>query len=72
MLEDYSFVSIETLLARTNLKIPVYQRPYKWTVRNVNQLIDDILFMSNRGKSKYRIGTVVLHKNSNGLDIVDG
>jgi hypothetical protein len=28
--------------------------------------------MSNRGKSKYRIGTVVLHENGNDLDIVDG
>ena len=26
-----------------NLSIPNYQRPYKWTIKNVQQLIDDLL-----------------------------
>ena len=25
------------------LQIPEYQRPYKWTAKNANQLLDDIL-----------------------------
>lgn len=55
---------------RLNLKIPEYQRPYKWTGKNVNNLIDDII--SNKEKSEYRLGTLVLHLFDQNLDIVDG
>ena len=53
-----------------NLRIPEYQRPYKWTEKNVNNLIDDII--SNKNKSEYRLGTLVLHLFDQNLDIVDG
>ena len=57
-----------------NLKIPEYQRPYKWTEKNVNNLIDDII--SNKNKSEYRLGTLVLHQtkenNDDIFEIVDG
>lgn len=46
--------------------IPPYQRPYKWTAKNVNQLITDILAF--RWRNQYRLGTLVLHNN----EIVDG
>lgn len=49
-----------------HLVIPTYQRPYKWTAKNVNQLITDIITFSN--KSSYRLGTLVLYNN----EIVDG
>lgn len=60
---------------RLNLKIPEYQRPYKWTEKNVNNLIDDII--SNKDKSEYRLGTLVLHQTKQEDDdyifeIVDG
>ena len=48
------------------LVIPHYQRPYKWTAKNVNQLITDVI--SFRDKKQYRLGTLVLH----GDEIVDG
>lgn len=63
-------ITIKELLSK-NLSIPEYQRPYKWTLKNVNQLIDDILVFKN--KSAYRLGTVVIHKkNENNIEIVDG
>ena len=54
-----------------NLKIPEYQRPYKWTGKNVNNLIDDII--SNKNKSEYRLGTLVLHqtKQEDHLNVLD-
>ncbi|MDC0611361.1 DUF262 domain-containing protein [Vibrio sp.] len=64
--------TISELLGR-KLKIPTYQRPYKWLPKHVNQLIDDIL--NHRTKSCYRLGTVVLHQekdDSSHFDIVDG
>ncbi len=48
------------------LSIPPYQRPYKWTSKNVNQLITDIITFKN--KKQYRLGTLVLHNG----EIVDG
>ncbi|MGM9774537.1 MAG: DUF262 domain-containing protein [Candidatus Egerieousia sp.] len=53
--------------------IPDYQRPYKWTSKNVNQLIDDILCFKDC--SEYRLGTLVLHSGTprnKQLNIVDG
>jgi hypothetical protein len=68
--EDPQIISVEDLLTKSALTIPDYQRPYKWSIKNVNQLIDDILL--HRDKSAYRIGTLVLHQNENELNIVDG
>ena len=46
--------------------IPPYQRPYKWTAKNVNQLINDLIAF--RERMQYRLGTLVLYQN----EIVDG
>lgn len=59
------------------LSIPDYQRPYKWTARNAIQLLDDIMEAMNANKETYRVGTLILHKDtdSEGTDrynIVDG
>lgn len=76
MREIPSFINIRSVLNEGRLTIPGYQRPYKWSVKNVNQLIDDIL--THRDKSAYRIGTLVLHQekdeinNKEKLNIVDG
>lgn len=45
------------------LDIPSYQRPYKWTTKNVNQLIDDIDESMKAEKELYRVGTLILHKH---------
>ena len=64
-------ITLTDLYRLGNLKIPEYQRPYKWIEKNVNNLIDDII--SNKDKSEYRLGTLVFHKNGGtDLDIVDG
>lgn len=59
------------------LTIPEYQRPYKWTARNAIQLLDDIIEARNENKEVYRVGTLILHKNTDikgkvKYDIVDG
>ena len=58
------------------LTIPSYQRPYKWSTKNVNQLIDDIMTFCEQGTQEYRLGTLVLHKlskePSSKMEIVDG
>ena len=56
------------------LQIPEYQRPYKWTAKNANQLLDDILDAKSENKEAYRVGTLILHAEgkSNCFNIVDG
>ena len=70
--EKAVIIKLKDLLSIENLDIPEYQRPYKWSLKNVNQLIDDILRFKN--KEAYRLGTVVVHKNSknNTVNIVTG
>ena len=68
--------SIDALLQK-ELIIPSYQRPYKWTDKNIIDLIFDIQksIEDNRKYSKfnYRVGTILLHKNGkNQFEIVDG
>jgi len=68
---EANVLSIQKLVANDRLKIPDYQRPYKWTVTNVNQFINDLLQHSD--KDQYRIGNMVVHANDDGMyDIVDG
>ena len=71
---DKAIVSVRALLAEPDLAIPAYQRPYKWTQKNLNALLNDLRLY--RDKSAYRLGTVVFHFHSDDgqeqLDIVDG
>ncbi len=51
------------------LKIPEYQRPYRWkSEKHVKQLLEDIENEIKKESEEYRIGTVILHDNN----IVDG
>ncbi len=57
---------------KKNLSIPHYQRPYRWTEHNVEQLLEDINKSRNEGKLRYLVGSVILCKNKDTYDIVDG
>ena len=65
-------------LFKMNLDIPDYQRPYKWDIQNIDDLLSDITNAISdadryRTDFKYRIGTIILHKTKDGVyDIVDG
>lgn len=56
------------------LKIPEYQRPYKWTAKNANLLLDDIENAMMDNKEVYRVGTLILHHDlrEGTYNIVDG
>lgn len=71
---DKAILSVQRLLSLESLEIPGYQRPYKWTLKNISELFADI--DSHRDKSAYRLGSVVFNLRVDGaihrLDIVDG
>lgn len=52
------------------LSLPIYQRAYRWGIKNVSQLLDDMRDFLKKGN--YRLGTLVLHETDNKLEIVDG
>lgn len=63
-------LSIKDLLRNKALCIPSFQRPYRWSARNVSQLIEDIQrFM---GVAPYRIGAIVVYNEKDTYNIVDG
>lgn len=70
---DARKIKVSDLMSLPNLHIPEYQRPYQWTVKNVEQLFVDINNARANGKQDYLIGSVIIHKKEDDtLDIVDG
>ncbi len=63
-------------LSKEKLIIPIYQRPYKWTEKNVIQLLEDIFEYVIVKNKDYRIGNVILHSknetNNETNNVVDG
>jgi len=64
-------IHVPDLLA-LNLRIPDYQRPYKWSETSVQTLLDDIRDLCPADRP-YRIGSVILHDMGSGTyNVVDG
>lgn len=59
-------------LIEKKLTIPAYQRPYKWTEKNVITLLDDIFEFVILKNKNYRLGSVILHEEGDDKHIVDG
>lgn len=75
LLLEQKITNGDTPIEGISLKVPVYQRPYKWTARNAIQLFEDILEALNQNKERYRVGTLILHRDDEHpgqYDIVDG
>ena len=76
-MSEARILSVEELL-KLDLVIPSYQRPYKWTEKNIRELILDIqkgIEDANKYPNfKYRVGTVILYQENDTkpYEIVDG
>ena len=76
-LKRAQIMSVESLLS-VNLSIPDYQRPYKWSIKNITDLLVDMENAINEGEKyssfRYRVGTIILHYNekTSSFDIVEG
>ena len=76
-MSEARILSVEELL-KLNLVIPSYQRPYKWTEKNIRELILDIQKGIEDAKKypnfRYRVGTVILYQENDTkpYEIVDG
>ena len=63
-------LTIGNFLRNTQLRIPPFQRPYKWSVQNTFQLLDDI--QRFKGSPSYRIGSIIVLQEEGVFKIVDG
>ena len=70
--DELTIISIGDLLS-IDLTLPSYQRPYRWKISSANTLFIDTFEAYKNSVEEYRLGTVILHKNSSGTyNIVDG
>lgn len=74
--KNLRIVTVDELL-KENLKIPEYQRPYRWSTESAVTLVTDCYAAFVNKVSEYRIGSVILHRetgknNEIKLNIVDG
>ena len=68
------FAAIDNPELDFKVRIPAYQRPYAWDVREVNQLIQDLETKAST-ESPYHLGTIILHYDKEGektFNVVDG
>ncbi len=68
---ELSIVAVKELF-ELNLAIPEYQRPYSWNVTSTNTLFIDTYEAYQQRLSEYRLGSVILHKEEDNYNIVDG
>ena len=58
------------------LSIPNYQREYKWDTAQCQLLLTDMIEAYEKRKTiknfSYRLGTIILYRNENKFDIIDG
>ena len=75
--DELKIISVNELM-NINLKIPDYQRPYRWSSSSTNTLFADTYGAYKLGIDEYRLGSVILHRalnhNSQHYDynLVDG
>ena len=67
---QFTSKKVGELLKEGDLRIPSYQRPYKWNRKHIRNLFYDL--RDAMGKKEYQVGSVILHENDGYLDIVDG
>ncbi|HFO1031327.1 MULTISPECIES: DUF262 domain-containing protein [unclassified Bacillus cereus group] len=68
---ELKITKLQELLGK-KLALPSYQRPYSWSVRSTNTLFLDTYHAYKEGTQEYRIGSVILHKENEKYNIVDG
>ncbi|MFD0976562.1 DUF262 domain-containing protein [Salinimicrobium gaetbulicola] len=57
------------------LNIPEYQRPYVWTEKQINRLLNDLSDYQQRDetdKPMFYLGSIILHQDDDKLNIIDG
>lgn len=67
--EQLKPTKITELFNNVNFVVPIYQRNYAWGEVQIEQLIEDI---SNNNNKNYFLGTLIVNKNGDKLEVIDG
>lgn len=60
-------------LLQRDLRVPPYQRPYRWHTQTAQALLDDVWRAFREAPDvEYALGSVILYRDSEGYEIVDG
>ncbi len=70
--DGVTVVTVGETLYDERLSIPRYQRPYSWPPTTALQLLDDLHAACTQDAPSYVLGAVILHRNGDRLDVVDG
>lgn len=62
--DELKIISVNELM-KMNLKVPEYQRPYRWSSTSTNTLFADTYEAFKSRIDEYRLGSVILHKSLN-------
>lgn len=65
---DLSLLNLQDLF-KSNYIIPIYQRDYAWTEKEINQMLDDIFSVMN-SNANYYIGTLIVYPCKNGHQVI--
>lgn len=75
--DKLQIINVDKLM-RLNLKIPEYQRPYRWSSNSTNTLFTDTYEAFKSRIDEYRLGSVILHETKSSetqnyeYNLVDG
>ncbi len=53
---------VENIFKGTEYVVPIYQRNYSWTKDEIEQLLNDINDVSDGGKGKYYLGSLIVNQ----------
>ena len=67
--ENKIFVRKENI---KNSIIPSYQRGYKWEIKNVEDLLNDINSINDNDKKEHCLHNLTIIENNNEWEIIDG
>ena len=74
--KDLRELNIKALFNEAEYIVPIYQRNYAWSKKEIEQLIDDIndyVSDDNLNEKNYYIGSLIVYKRDNGLlEVIDG
>ena len=70
-IEEFRLISPKQSLFNKKDKyiVPLYQRAYSWTDKEIEQLIDDINDFTD---DNYYLGSLIVHKKANTYEVIDG
>ena len=66
-------IAIKSIFKDAKYRIPIYQREYAWTTKEITQLLSDLCSkVKANSNDKYYLGTLVVYNETKGEQVIDG